>query len=194
MTAPMNFRLRHVLFASDFSPYSDHAFEAALALAQHFGARLHLLHVVHHPHEREAAHAALNRFATERAAPVDFVVSVTTGSPAAEIVAHAAREKVDLIVVGSHGRTGLPHVLHGSVAEAVRRHAHCLVLTIRKSGELPFEAAESRVEAPRVSAGGAVHRDRCLVCALPSAETICATCRNHIQAEAFNRWRQWEPA
>jgi universal stress protein A len=194
MTAPMNFRLRQVLFASDFSPYSDHAFEAALALAQHFGARLHLLHVVHHPHEREAAHAALNRFATERAALVDFVVSVEIGNPAAEIVARAAREKVDLIVVGSHGRTGLTHVLHGSVAEAVRRHAHCLVLTIRKSGELPFEAPESRVQAPHVPVAGTAHRDRCLVCALPSAETICATCRNHIQAEAFNRWRQCEPA
>jgi nucleotide-binding universal stress UspA family protein len=194
MIAPMNFRLRNVLFASDFSPYSDHAFEAALALAQHFGARLHLLHVVHHPHEREAAHAALGRFAMERATLVDFVVDVAIGTPASEIVAHAAREKMDLIVVGSHGRTGLPHVWHGSVAEAVRRHAHCLVLTIRKSGELPLEAAESRAQAPHLPAPGAAHRDRCLVCALPSGETICATCRNHIQAEAFNRWRQWEPA
>jgi universal stress protein A len=194
MIAPMNFRLRNVLFASDFSPYSDHAFEAALALAQHFGARLHLLHVVHHPHEREAAHAALGRFAAERAALVDFVVDVAIGTPASEIVAHAAREKMDLIVVGSHGRTGLPHVLHGSVAEAVRRHAHCLVLTIGKSGALPLEAAESRVHDPHLPATGAAHRDRCLVCALPSQETICATCRNHIQAEAFNRWRQWEPA
>jgi universal stress protein A len=194
MTAPMNFCLRNVLFASDFTPYSDHAFEAALALAQHFGARLRLLHVVHHEREREAALAALGRFAAERAALVDVVVSVAIGGPAVEIVAHAAREKVDIIVVGSHGRTGLPYVLHGSVAESVRRHAHCLVLTIRKSGELPLEAAESRVEAPHLSPAGIAHRDRCLLCALPSQETICATCRNHIQAEAFNRWRQCEPA
>jgi universal stress protein A len=192
MTALMDFHVRHVLFASDFSPYSDHAFDAALSLAQHFEARLDLLHVVHHSHEKEAAHGELSRFATERATAVSFTVVVAIGSPASEIVAHATRERVDLIVMGSHGRTGLPHVLHGSVAEAVRRHAPCLVLTIRRTAELPLEAAASA--HPQVPIHHEALTRRCLICALPSEGTVCAVCRSRIQAEAFHRWRQWQQA
>ena len=63
MTEPTAVHIRQVLFASDFSPHSDHAFDAALALARHFGARLHLLHVVHHTHGEQAARAHLEAFA-----------------------------------------------------------------------------------------------------------------------------------
>jgi nucleotide-binding universal stress UspA family protein len=72
MTEPMAVHIRQILFASDFSPHADHAFDAALALAQHFGARLHLVHVVHHPQEQEAARAHLEAFARERVAGVDL--------------------------------------------------------------------------------------------------------------------------
>jgi nucleotide-binding universal stress UspA family protein len=83
MTTPAAFHVREMLFATDFSPHSDHAFDAALALARLFGARLHLLHVVHHPHEEEAARARLGAFAAERAAGVASAVAVATGAAAA---------------------------------------------------------------------------------------------------------------
>jgi universal stress protein A len=185
MTEPMAVHIRQILFASDFSPHADHAFDAALALAQHFGARLHLLHVVHHPQEQEAARAHLEAFARERVAGVDLSVTVATGHAAAQIVAHAEREKVDLIVVGTHGRTGLAHVVMGSVAEGVMRHAPCLVLTIRRKAELPLEAAEpaaTGLKPPATHPGRANH---CLVCARPSEDLVCDACKSRIRAEAI---------
>jgi nucleotide-binding universal stress UspA family protein len=60
-------------------------------------------------------------------------IQVSTGDPADAIVREAAQLGVDLIVMGTHGRTGLQHVLLGSVAEKVIRHASCPVLTVRRS-------------------------------------------------------------
>lgn len=177
--------IRQILFASDFSPHSDHAFHAALALAQHFGARLHLLHVVHHPHEQEAARAHLEAFAQERVSGVEWSVAVATGHAAAQIVAHAEREKVDLIVAGTHGRTGLAHVVMGSVAEAVMRHAPCLVLTIRRKAELPLEAAEPAATGLQPHTTPSGRADRCLICARPSEDLVCDACKSRIRAEAI---------
>jgi nucleotide-binding universal stress UspA family protein len=53
------------------------------------------------------------------------------GEPAQEIVSWAAKNRVDLLVLGTHGRTGLEHALMGSIAERVVRRAHCPVLTVR---------------------------------------------------------------
>ena len=66
-------------------------------------------------------------------APVQVMVAV--GRPAEEILRVAREEKVDLIVMGTHGRTGVRHLLLGSVAEAVTRHAPCPVFTARISSE-----------------------------------------------------------
>jgi universal stress protein A len=185
MTAPTAVHIREILFASDFSPHSDHAFDAALTLAQHFGARLHLLHVVHHPQEQEAARARLNALAEQKAAAVESSVAIETGSPASQIVKHAEREKVDLIVMGTHGRTGLAHVARGSVAETVVRHAPCLVLTIGRAAELRVDVAEPSAEGHGVHStpGGRAHL--CLVCARPSEDLVCDACKSRIRAEAI---------
>jgi universal stress protein A len=178
-------RIRQILFASDFSPHASHAFDAALALAQHFGARLHLLHVVRHSHEEQAARTRLESFARERVKAAESVVVVATGQAAAQIVSHARREKVDLIVMGTHGRTGLAHVVRGSVAEAVMRRAPCLVLTIRRRAELPLGAEEAAgAEAPAAQPHAALP-GHCLVCAQPSPELVCEPCKARIRAEAF---------
>ena len=193
MNAPMAVHIREILFATDFSSHSDHAFRAALALAQHFGARLHLFHVVHRPQEQEAARARLKAFAEKRVAAGGFTVTIAVGGPAPEIVKYADREKVDLLVLGTHGRTGLAHVLLGSVAESVVRHAPCLVLTIRRVVEVPVEVPEpppERPEEPPVQVAPA----RCLVCARPSEDLICDTCKARIQAEAIYRKLQDEKA
>jgi nucleotide-binding universal stress UspA family protein len=184
---PLVVQIREILFATDFSAQSEHAFLAALSLAQHFGARLHLLHVVHRAPEEASARARLQAFAEERVAPVPFAVAVATGVPAAEIVHQAARDKVDLIVMGTHGRTGLAHVVLGSVAERVMRHAPCEVLTIRKPVSLPVTVAEPPPERATAPAPEARPAGRCLVCARPSLDLICDTCKARIRAEVVYR-------
>jgi nucleotide-binding universal stress UspA family protein len=185
MTDSTAIHIREILFASDFSPHSDHAFDAALTLAQHFGARLHLLHVVHHPHEQEAARARFDAFAEERVAGVEFTLAIARGSPASQIVKHAEREKVDLIVMGTHGRTGLAHVARGSVAETVVRHAPCLVLTIGRAAELRVDVAEPSAEGRGVHSTPGRRAHLCLVCARPSEDLVCDACKSRIRAEAI---------
>ncbi len=134
----------------DFSDASRAAMEVAIDLARRFGARLTLLHaypvpgytfpdgsVVASPRMlQELAEQATRhlgdwqRQAQERGAP-DVDIHTAVGEPAAEIVAWAKEQKVDLLVLGTHGRTGLEHALMGSIAERVVRRAHCPVLTVR---------------------------------------------------------------
>jgi nucleotide-binding universal stress UspA family protein len=64
-------------------------------------------------------------------APVPMQANVAVGTPAEEILRVAREEKVDLIIMGTHGRTGVRHLLLGSVAEEVTRHAPCPVFTVR---------------------------------------------------------------
>ena len=85
--------------------------------------------VIDHVAQAETALAALAR--TQLPAPVPATVRVAVGRPAEEILRVAEEAGVDLIVMGTHGRTGLRHVLMGSVAEAVERTAGCAVLTIK---------------------------------------------------------------
>lgn len=182
MTAPDAVVIRNILVATDFSPCSDQAVRAALSLAQHFGAQLYLLHVVHRAAEREAALERLAAFVEAHAEGVPFTAAVAAGRPAPEIVSHAEREHVNLIVVGTHGRTGLAHVVMGSVAEAVVRTAPCQVLTIR----FREEAGEPAAQPARAPTGAAV-QPHCLVCARPSDDRICDTCTARIRGEALGR-------
>ena len=189
MTASDVVAIRNILVATDFSPCSDQAVRAALALARHFGAELHLLHVVPRAAEREAALNHLAGFAEAQVEGVPFTATVAEGQPAPQIVAHAKRERLDLIVVGTHGRTGLAHVVRGSVAEAVVRTAPCQVLTIRLRQEISETAAQ-----PAQAAGGSVVQPHCLVCARPSDARICDDCSARIRGEALERMLEDEKA
>jgi nucleotide-binding universal stress UspA family protein len=193
MTETTDIRIRKILFASDFSPHANRAFDAALALAKHFGAQLHLLHVVHHPDDEAAAQTRLESFARERGVGVEQVVTVATGHAAAQIVAYAERERAALIVMGTHGRTGLAHLVRGSVAEAVMRRAPCLVVTIRRKAELPLVVESPPTESPAAHPHGA-RPGHCLVCAGPSPELVCEKCTASIRAEAFHRLEREERA
>ena len=145
--------IRHILAPTDFSDYSKRALSDALDLAQTFGAKLTLLHVVEPaPYlgeftlptmgedllgdlERQAS-AELARVLPEAPqAPIAVTRAVIVGSPARTIVATAEATHVDLLVLATHGRTGLSHLLIGSVAERVVRTAPCPVLTIRPPAE-----------------------------------------------------------
>jgi nucleotide-binding universal stress UspA family protein len=139
------FRIRRILAPTDFSECSRAGFDYALQLARDFKAELRLVHVIN-PHAypfgdkyvaldpaqlmRETEHAAQKRMRSMAArAKTRYSVRVIHGSPAIQI-RNAANEDVDLIVISTHGRTGLGHILIGSVAEHVVRYAHCPVLVI----------------------------------------------------------------
>jgi nucleotide-binding universal stress UspA family protein len=178
--------MREILFAMDFSLHSRRVFEAALALAEHFGARLHILHVVQESSEQKMALAKLTAFTGERVEGTEVIPATAVGSSASEIVRYADRERIDLIVMGTHGRTGLAHALMGSVAEAVVRTAPCQVLTIG-----PREPAVREISQP-APAEPHVAPPHCLVCAQPSQELICEPCKARIRGEALERKRQEE--
>jgi nucleotide-binding universal stress UspA family protein len=180
--------LREILAATDFSMPSHQAFEAALALAQHFGARLHVLHVISDSSKQGMAHAQLDALTAEQSDAIKMVRTVLVGHAASEIVKYAGHENIDLIVLGTHGRGGLARVLMGSVAEAVVRTAPCQVLTIGPKAHAMEETAVPVQAAPMPP------ESHCLVCAKPSQQSICDTCKAHIQGEALERKRRDEQA
>jgi nucleotide-binding universal stress UspA family protein len=143
-------QLKTILVPCDFSQYAEHAFKWAVGLAETWGARIVLVYVDPLfasttypgdvlPVDRTAIEAQVRATATQRL--MEFAAKKGTsgvvvetrailGDPFSEICQTAEREPVDLIVMGSHGRTGLAHVLLGSVAERVVRHARCPVLVV----------------------------------------------------------------
>ena len=148
--------IQNILHPTDFSERSDHAFKLACALARDHGALLTVAHVLAPPivvpvdgvvpvipeDFEEQARAKLLQVA-----PPDPRIRVERklllGDAAHEIVELARKSNCDLIVMGTHGRTGLGRLLMGSVAEIVLRKSQCPVLTVK----LPFPEAE-RAEEP----------------------------------------------
>jgi nucleotide-binding universal stress UspA family protein len=145
-------RIRQILVPTDFSATSDAALDYAREVATRFGATLRLLHVVHDPFANGplASDAfvtdtpgvrttILDEFKTRLAdrltdrdrEALGATAEVVFGQAAETIVDYAAGGRIDLIVMGTHGRTGMAHLLLGSVAERVVRTAHCPVLTVR---------------------------------------------------------------
>ncbi|HTM02089.1 MAG TPA: universal stress protein [Vicinamibacterales bacterium] len=142
--------ITRVLVPTDFSETSDAALDFARVIAETFGASLHLVHVFEDPFvagafaESYAAlppdmRTALIEDATtrlhQRLPECDrnrfhATTEVVSGISASAIVEYARNHKIDLIVMGTHGRTGVAHVLMGSVAERVVRTATCPVLTV----------------------------------------------------------------
>jgi universal stress protein A len=149
----MTIRLQKILLPTDFSTYSAAATKYACELATRFDAQLHLLHTleVHLASTPDFAMGIdLPRYITESRAAAEkalagvldpkwaagraVIQAVLEGSPKAEIIKYARKENIDLIVLSTHGRTGLPHLIIGSVAESVVRTAPCPVLTVRPEG------------------------------------------------------------
>jgi nucleotide-binding universal stress UspA family protein len=120
-----------ILFATDFSEASRLAGQTAAEIARHFGTRLHVLHVVAPITDPTPAPAALRAAAAELEAGRPVVTSIASGRVAPQIVGYAHRNAIGLIVLGTHGRTGVSRAMLGSVAEAVMRRARCRVLTCR---------------------------------------------------------------
>jgi nucleotide-binding universal stress UspA family protein len=185
MTAQRPVVIREIMAATDFSEPSERAFDAALALAEHFGARLHVCHAARNPSGRRLAEANLQSLTERGSTGIQIIGVVQVGPASAEIIKYAERERIDLIILGTHGRTGLAHVLIGSVAEAVVRSAPCQVLTIGPKAEAKKETVAPVEPVPAAES-------RCLVCAQPSVQTICEPCKAHIRGEAIERKRREE--
>jgi len=139
-----------ILFANDFSDGADYAFDYALSLATQYAAKLVIVHVINEPvdlrgfyvpHisfenlEKEIADSAekmLNQFCDENLKGfTNYEKVVLTGIPYEEIINKADACKADLIVMGTHGRKGIDHILFGSTAERVVRDAKVPVMTVR---------------------------------------------------------------
>ena len=144
-------QIRKILVPYDFSQHSEHALDWAIEVAEKWQARLELMHVVHIlPHavalsQDVYARVEQNQLATAQESleairakktegtAVLLDCQVRRGMPSQAICDEAKAQKTDLIVMGSHGRTGLSHVLVGSVAEWVTRYAPCPVLVTKLS-------------------------------------------------------------
>jgi len=147
----MEFEIKKVLVPIDFSDYSKSSLKYAVNFAKNFNASLVLVYVVEpviYPPDFSMGQIAipaagiemdkrakeeLNKLA-EKEIPSDLNVKkiIKTGKPFVEIVETAAEEDVDLIIIATHGHTGVEHILFGSTAEKVVRKAPCPVLTLRE--------------------------------------------------------------
>jgi nucleotide-binding universal stress UspA family protein len=128
----LNFQ--RLLIASDGSPFSEAAWQAALTLAQTMGSALTAVSVA--PDDRDIPGAGnvvsvLEQAAAKQDLALDTMI--LSGRPDEAIVNAALFKEASLIIVGSHGRTGLKRLLMGSVAERVIGHAKCPVLVVKKS-------------------------------------------------------------
>lgn len=144
---------KHIAFCTDFSENADEAFLTAKDLAWHYGATLHIVHVMvtfsisppmntsYLPIEydpgfvEQVAQAAKEtiqaRYLSQLKEKQPYEIHLVSGYASTEVLRLAKECDIDLIVMGSHGLTGLAHVLFGSTADRVVRKAPCSVLTVR---------------------------------------------------------------
>jgi nucleotide-binding universal stress UspA family protein len=139
-----------ILVPIDFSVHSKNALKYAVPLARQFDASLHLVYVVEptvYPADLGFGQVVLpgveeelrlkgadelkQLIREEIGAQVKATYVVKTGTPSQEILGEAEEKRVNMIVIATHGHSGLEHVLFGSTAERIVRKAHCPVLTIR---------------------------------------------------------------
>ena len=147
----MEFDIKKILVPIDFSDYSKSALKYAVNFCKNFNAEMILIYVVEpviYPPDfsmgqiaipsvnaewDERARQELNKLAKEEIpdnVPVKTIIK--TGKPFLEIIENAGELDVDLIIIATHGRTGVEHILFGSTAEKVVRKAPCPVLTLRE--------------------------------------------------------------
>jgi nucleotide-binding universal stress UspA family protein len=142
--------IKKILLATELGRNSERALEYAKMFTSQFQAELHVLHVLEDVPSNTPIFGgglALTSFVHESAQVVEqkiqslfepawrlgkqIVTATAEGAPGAQILGYAVEHKIDLIVLGTHGRTGLTHILVGSVAEQVTRQSKCPVVVVR---------------------------------------------------------------
>lgn len=163
-------QFKNLLFATDFSPCSEMALPYARAIALRYGSTIHIVHVVgpepligplavHYPHvedEDVAAWRALAKLIQGSALGCISYTETIERGPVWDVVSKLIADRhIDLIVLGTHGRGGLKHLVLGSVAEQIFRHAPCPVLTVGPKAHdgLREEKIETMVYATDFSSG-----------------------------------------
>jgi len=128
-------RVKKILYPTDFSSYSTHAYFHAVGLAEVFGAELTLLFVYSPAADDPPRGPDFWREKLLQIRPANHAIRVShiflEGDPATEIVKHAAAAGSDAIILGTHGRSGVDRLLMGSVAERVMRDAPCSVTVVK---------------------------------------------------------------
>jgi len=141
--------INNILCPTDFSGTANKAISYAADMALKYDATLHLVSVINeihgfdsfqvlaitpsdiHEHMLKITQEKLDELTTELKPSLPRHTAVLEGHPSTEIVQAAVDFDCDMIIIASHGRTGLEHILIGSVAESVTRHAHCPVLIVK---------------------------------------------------------------
>ena len=146
-------KLKKILFPTDFSESSEEATQYAVSFARDYKAKLYALHVINEKiftegltlprvvsvedMEKEMTSEAKKRLQTlipeEEAVGLEWEGVIRQGAPFLEIIRFAKENDIDLIVIGTHGRSGFEHIIFGSTAEKVVRKAPCPVLSVRPS-------------------------------------------------------------
>lgn len=135
LVAPRDTELsfERLLVASDGSPASQGAFQEALSIAKKTGSQLNLITAAHGELDYQKAKALAQDLAeTARRLEVPLATFTPGGRPEQAIIQMATAKKIDLIIMGSHGRTGLKRLFMGSVAERVIGQATCPVLVVKR--------------------------------------------------------------
>ena len=139
--------IKHILCPTDFSEFSQHALTFATSFAKEHDAEIHIVHVYQglfaytdgdeagfiSPADMEPAKENLASISPQDES-VRYRRKFIVGDPTFELIDYAKKENVDLIIMGTHGWTGLDRLLMGSVAESVLRRAPCPVLTLKQPG------------------------------------------------------------
>ena len=151
----MSLDIQRILVPLDFSDHAGTILDWATHLAEEHASRVVLLHVYHLPVEfqqlegaylppdfwsnvKSEAEQSLGRFAEDlKKRGVEVEAIVREGYPATVIIEEACTQRADLIVIGTHGHTGLKHMLLGSIAERVVQKAPCPVLTVKPPEHQP---------------------------------------------------------
>lgn len=189
--------IKRILYPTDFSPAAQAAAPVACSLARDYGAALVLLHV------RQAPDVVVGEFGALPAGPLEAKGSlqarlrqmlpadfkgaveceVADGDATAGILQAARDQRCDLIVLGTHGRSGLVRLLMGSVAEAVLRAAPCPVLTVKPAPEI-LRRPETEDAEP------AVNRDELVTVCAVAQPTEAEVIHNALKAEGIRSFIQ----
>lgn len=148
----MRIKINKILCPTDFSEPAENALRYAFTLADKYGAKVYVQHVLEpitpvpgidmgpsfnydeRPHTFQQVEEPLQEMLAKiDKASVPYETVVSRGAPFLEIIRTAKENEVDMIVIATHGRTGLAHILLGSTAEKVVRKATCPVLTVKQT-------------------------------------------------------------